>query len=142
MSIPIKNIVHKVLTQNKNDAWKTTLITDWERIIGTLAPHVRLEKINGTTLTLGVYSACWLQELYLLSSMLITTINNQLGAPHVHQLRFKQIAKRVQKKKPESFWNTNTTLRTLTEKEQQTLASITDDSLRESLEKILRKCSS
>ena len=50
---------------------------------------MHLEKIEGNTLIIGVYQASWLQELYLLSTVLLKTINNNLKYPYIKKLRFK-----------------------------------------------------
>ncbi len=67
-----------------------TLLSQWSAILGSLTTKVRLEKIQDDTLTLGVYDACWMQELYLLSPLLITTINQNLDQPRIKHLRFKR----------------------------------------------------
>ena len=91
----IDALLQKIVDPEKG--WHITLISNWNSIIGPLHTKVQLEKIDGSTLVLGVFDSCWLQELYLLSPLLLKTINQNLDEPHVKQLRFKKIA-RIQKK--------------------------------------------
>jgi hypothetical protein len=73
-------------------AWHHTLLTQWTTLLGSLSERLCLEKIQQNTLVLGVYDTHWMQELYLLSPMIIKTINDQLGYPHVQALRFKAVS--------------------------------------------------
>lgn len=78
--------------------WKISLLQNWKQIIGNLSTKVTIEKILNDTVVLGVYDSCWLQELYLLSPMLIHMINTQLGKEYIKYLRFRLIADKKTKK--------------------------------------------
>lgn len=92
-----------------NNSWKTKLLTEWPTIVGSLHDKITLEKIHGDTLIIGVYETSWLQELYMLSSVLIKTINSHLDKPYIKKIRLKYatknsskivIPKKIQKKAP------------------------------------------
>src|SRR5437762_7574752 len=98
MAVYLKDVLHAVINPEKN--WKTDLLYKWNEIVGPLHNKVRIEKIHDDTLILGVFHSCWMQELYLLSPLLIKTINEKLDQPYIKQLRFKHIGiKRTQQKK-------------------------------------------
>jgi len=88
MAKPIKNILDSFL--KTNNSWKAQLLQDWPKIIGKLQDKVSIEKVQDSTLVLSVADACWLQELYLLSPVLLKTINQKLDRPRIKRLRFKQ----------------------------------------------------
>lgn len=83
-----------------DESWKRHLITHWPEIIGPLSERVTLEKIDNDTIILGVYDSCWMQELYMLSSVLIATINKKLDHPYIRQVRFKKAGKKKEIKTP------------------------------------------
>src|SRR5579872_5324196 len=89
MAIYLKDILQSLIHPEKN--WKTDLLYKWNEIIGPLHTKVRIEKILDDTLILGVFHSCWMQELYLLSPLLIKTINEKLDQPYIKQIRFKQV---------------------------------------------------
>lgn len=110
--------------------------------MGGLSDKVRLEKVQGSTLVLGVFEASWMQELYLLSPTLIKTINNHLGEAHVKELRFKSAAQkkiRVEKKEAAEAPQPQQA-RAMSTNEQTVLAQITDPQLRSVLQDYLTKC--
>ena len=135
----IKNIIATFLGQ-KTD-WRIILLRDWSIIMGDLANHVSLAKIDHDTLILHVQDSCWLHELYALSPLLLTTINKKLDQPHIKKLRFRQAG--VHKKKREPNKNTlYITQRThvLSLQEQTALASIQDPCLQQALKHFLYRC--
>lgn len=87
MAQHIKNFLATALPQQQS--WQLFLLQEWNNIVGDLKIQVRLEKIQANTLLLGVSNASWMQELYCLSDVLITKINEKLEYPHVKKLRFK-----------------------------------------------------
>jgi hypothetical protein len=124
-----------------DDSWQLQLLSNWDKIVGNLKTRVTLEKITADTLVIGVYDACWMQELYLLSPLLLNTINQNLDQPRIKQLRFKRAVARKQKKvitteQPEPV----TALPSLTAKEQAALATIKDPHLRYALHQFLIRC--
>ena len=87
------------------EPWKTNLLQNWNTIVGDLHEHVKLINIQNNMLVLGVHDSAWLQEIYILSPVLIKTINNYLGNEYITNVRFKNIGynstKIVHKKKHE-----------------------------------------
>jgi flagellar biogenesis protein FliO len=98
MAIPVKNILDTLLSQQNN--WQLQLLNNWQQIMGTMQTKVQLLKIYEDTLVIGVLDSCWIQELYLLSPLLLKKINEKLDSPRIKHLRFKSAAppeKKVQK---------------------------------------------
>ncbi|MDR3646070.1 MAG: DUF721 domain-containing protein [Candidatus Babeliales bacterium] len=140
MSTQIKDLLHTIFKDIKNnDAWQVYLLTNWNSIIGNLQSKVKLEKIYEDTLVLAVYDSSWMQELFLMSNMLIIKINSKLDAPRIKHLRFK-IAERAKVKKvivkniePEKKIYLNS-------QELTALSKITDPELNEGLKNFLIRC--
>ena len=82
---------------NEDQQWKYQLLRNWQNIFGKMSDKVYLERINNDVLVLAVYDACWMQELYTLSPLLISSINKALDKPYIKQLRFKRAGIRPQK---------------------------------------------
>jgi len=139
MAQQLKNLLHSIL--NTQDDWKIQLLSNWPSIIGNLHTKVKIEKIKGDILVLGVYDSCWLQELYLLSSVLLKTINAKLDQPRIKQLRFKKIGiqKRKKVKKVERQRRTYKKV-SPTLKEQKALEKIEDPQLSAALKDFLVRC--
>lgn len=139
MAQDIKNVIHVIF--HKQDNWKIQLLQNWPSIIGKLHSKVRLEKINKDSLVLGVYDSCWLQELYLLSPILLRKINQKLENKSFKRLSFRQVYIKKSKTK-EAFKKQETTSEktTLTRKEQKTLEKIKDPDLKDSLKSFLLRC--
>ncbi len=139
MAQPIKQLIHAVFDQPDN--WKIDLLRNWDSIIGNLNTKVYLEKITDDTLVLGVTDSCWLQELYLLSHVILQVINEKLDRPRIKQLRFKKIGIRPVKKQTYTAPKPRTrTKRPLTQKEQRALTHIKDAQLQQALEDFLIRC--
>lgn len=128
----IRTFLEQFLDSNMT-GWQQQLIKNWHTTVGDLAHKMTLEKIDGSTLIIGVYDAAWMQELSLLSSLLIKKINKSLGEQHITALRFKRV---VRKKNVESGTKTKfpTTLPEipLTSQEKNALADL-DQGLADSL---------
>ena len=140
MTLPIKTLLQNLI--QTQSSWKTQLLENWPTIVGPLAEHVTIEKIYEDTLLLGVSDSCWLQELYLLSHTILTTINQSLDQARIKQLRFKQVPyKRKQTKEPfNREIKKEESKRVLTRNEQVALNRIKDTALKESLEAFLMRC--
>jgi len=139
MAHEIKNLLKKFL--NVEDNWKITLLRQWIYIIGELQTKVCLEKIHDDFLTIGVYDSCWLQELYLLSPILLKTINEKLENRPIKRLRFKQVGRRyIAQKKNKAIDKTIGKNIILTTDEQETLKHIKDPALEKVLKKFLMRC--
>lgn len=140
MAIPVKNLLHSFFQQ---ESWKVKLLSDWEAIVGNLASKMVLEKINNNSLTIGVYESCWLQELYLLSSVLINTINKHLDKPRIETVRFvhateRQTKKVSQEKKPSPINKPLSIV--LSSREEEALNKIKDNDLKAALHDFLGRC--
>jgi hypothetical protein len=122
--------------------WKCSLLQQWKTIVGNLHSKVTLEKVLDDTLILGVYDSCWLQELYLLSPVLIKRINATLDQPRIKQVRFKQIAYSTQSATQSSPTRTSIAPKhsTLSPRERQALQHIADEELRAALKSFLMRC--
>lgn len=122
--------------------WKVQLLSSWDRIMGGLGTKVRLEKIEGDTLVLGVPDACWMQELYLLTPIILANINKNLDQARIKQLRFKRAGTyaRPQRVAKDKLTSVERAQRTLTAHEERALDKIEDQQLREALLCFLRRC--
>ncbi len=138
MTKQLKDLLPSLI--KKEEHWQYTLLQQWSSIIGNLSTHVCLEKIQNDTLILGVYDACWMQELYMLSGLLIDTINKNLDQPRIKHLRFKRIAPRVPKQVTPLPSAPPSKPVVLTQREQKALDGIQDAHLREALQLFLIRC--
>jgi len=100
MAKEIKTILETLFAHHNN--WHLQLLQSWPSIVGNIKTDVHLLKIYEDTLVIGVMDSCWLQELYLLSPLLIQTINQKLDLPRIKKLRFKSIGITDKKIKKES----------------------------------------
>lgn len=122
--------------------WKFKLLKEWNTLMGPLANNVTLEKVYNDKVVLGVSDSCWLQELYLLSSTILQTINESLDEPHIKHLHFKQVPKKKSKKKHETvIYETKRAQHpTLNRSEKMALTRVTDPHLKQALESFLIRC--
>ncbi len=140
MALAVKNILEELLSHHNN--WQLQLLQQWPSIVSSIKTKVHLLKIDHDTLTIGVQDSCWMQELYLLSPLLITTINQKLDQPRIKQIRFKALG--IPERKPATSKNITTAKHvrtvTLSATEQATLAAISDEQLRVALKNYLIRC--
>ena len=68
--------------------WRKRLVKEWQVIVGSLHVRMRLERVMHDTVVIGVYEVHWMQELYMLSGMILNAINQKLGGDYVAKLRF------------------------------------------------------
>ena len=139
------NHIRSLLTpflQNKKTDWKVKLLNEWNAIMGPMAQNVTIIKIYDDTVMLGVYDSSWLQELYLLSNMIIENINRNLDSSRIKQLRFKQIkrAGNATPGKSNTPYQHDTTPVTLSSNEQKALDRIDNEQLRTALKSFLVRC--
>lgn len=139
----IKNVLQEITTPESNKhSWKQFLLGNWKSIIGDLYNHVSLQKVYDDAVVLGVYDSCWLQELYLLTPLLLSKINQTLDAPHVKRIHFKQIIKKqtisLLAKQEEQIIESKKM--PISDKEQKALEKITDESLRSVLDAFRIHC--
>ena len=139
MALHLKELLHTLIAPDKN--WKTDLLYRWHDIIGSLHSKVRIEKIYSDTLVLGVFHSCWMQELYLLSPLLIKTINEKLDQPYIKEIRFKQVGlKQLKKSTTKKNTYTKNIIVQLTKEDERSLEKIVDPSLRSALKAFRIRC--
>ena len=138
MSTPIKKILQQLI--GAPDNWQLKLLANWEVIVGSIKTKVNLLKIADDTLILGVMDSCWMQELHLLSPLLIKKINENLDRPRIKHLRFKSIGLKKEKKEPFVMEKKIIKPVRLSSNEQQRLAEIKDPQLRQLLQDYLIRC--
>lgn len=141
MSQSIKTILDAYFSAQEN--WKIGLLKNWGTIIGKLNKQVCLEKVYDDTVILGVYDGHWMQELYLLSNVLLKTINNALDQPRIKKIRFKLVETKkikapIEKAKSVQF-DTQTSI-IVSRKEMKSLDTIEDTQLRSALYDFLIRC--
>lgn len=141
MAEHIKNLFSYLIPQYAE--WKINLIKNWDSILGDLHEQVTLINIHQHMLTLGVYDAAWLQELYILSPVLIKTINSHLGNEYIKNLRFKNIGyKKKEKNEPKlkKRYEKRIVATPITHDENLVLKTVEDSDLRDALERYLIRC--
>lgn len=134
----IKHFLPKVIPRQQS--WQLFLLQEWNTIVGDLNMQVRLEKINADTLLLGVSNASWMQELYCLSDVLITKINEKLEYPHVKKLRFKCSAPKKNIIKKSEIPYKYVKEFALTALQKKALEKISDEQLKTALKNFLIRC--
>jgi hypothetical protein len=139
MAISLKDAVGRIF-DNIQD-WRLVLLKDWAAIVGPLHTQMRLERVNGDTLIIGVYDVYWMQELYLLSRTIINTINTALGAQYVRHVRFKLVERQDSRAitQPPAGSLVHEKNRPLTKPEHNALAYIKDPELKKVLQLFLMR---
>lgn len=140
MAQQLKSLLSNFFPEQK--AWKQELLSNWQTIVGDLHKHVYIVNIKNDTLVLGVHDSNWLQELYLLSPVLIKTINNHLGESRIAQLRFKNGGRKKEKRSAKrstvrNVKKINVHLNTI---EKKALEKIDDNELKTALKNFLIRC--
>lgn len=74
---PLTQLVNQLLSKTEHD-WQLKLRADWSTIMGDLSLRARLERINGSTVVIGVYDSHWMHELHALSRMMLQRMNSAL----------------------------------------------------------------
>lgn len=139
MFFPIKSVLEKTL---KPATWQIQLTAQWPIIVGNLSDKISLDKIQGDTITIGVHEPSWIQELYMLSSVILKTINNHLGSPRIKKIFFRHTTKHTVTSPvlPQDTAPQKRKQFPLTETEKQTLLLIKDDELKHHLASFLSRC--
>ncbi|HEX2978284.1 MAG TPA: DUF721 domain-containing protein [Candidatus Babeliales bacterium] len=139
MPTHIKELLPHLLPADQS--WKVTLLAQWQSIVGNLKAHVTLLKITDDTITLGVFNSSWLQEMYLLSPVILETINKSLDQPRIKNIRFKQIAQKKKGGCTPSFKRiTAVAPLSLSREQEAALCKINDPELRIGLFHFLQRC--
>jgi len=140
MAHKVKDLLKSFIQQEAS--WKHLIIKNWHEIMGNLSDKVQLIRATKDTLVLGVHDSSWLQELYLLSPILIKQINQKLDQPYVKELRFKRLAR----PKKMSIQRTRAKKRNyaqsvkLNSKEEKILSAVQDQELKKVLRTFLVRC--
>lgn len=140
MALAIKDLLEKIIDHNKS--WQITLLSQWQAIMGNLNSRVQLLKIEDDTLHIGVTDSCWMQELYLLTPVLLAKINQTLDQPRIKHLRFKSVGMpttQAPKKQPISKQSKDRVI-TLCPFEESVLGQLQDDTLAAALRKYRMRC--
>jgi len=136
----VKTLLKGSFSLNTN-SWKTKLLTEWPTIVGNLHDKITLEKIHEDTVIIGVYDASWLHELYMLSAVLLKTLNSHLDKPYIKKIRLKHATKNTIKtpkqKQKAPLERKKATLNAL---ESHALLKIKDKDMREALHSFLSRC--
>lgn len=134
MAVAVKDLIPQFL--NKKLDWQQSLMQQWPAIVGSLQTRIRIEKIYDATVVIGVYESHWMQELYLISSVILDSINDCLGEPKIEAVRFVLVEERpkpahwVYKRKEHLPLPTAAVL---TDQQKKAIASIGDVELKEAL---------
>lgn len=139
MSLQLKQILQGVF---KQENWKLQLLSNWDTIVGNLADKMRIDKIEGSTLYIGVYQSSWMHELYLLSAVLKKTINNCLDKPRINHIRLKYASKK-ESTQPKKILKQKKVIFepiSLSSKEEHALVNIKDEELKKALHSFLSRC--
>ena len=139
MSLNITDLLDKCWSK-KTSPWKLKIIQNWPQIVGNIQGQARVEAVYEDTLVLGVYDTCWMQELHLLSEMIIKKVNNYIGTKQIKTIRLKYVQKHnfIKKETPIKAEVTN---HLLSSKEQKALQDIADQELKVALHNFLNRCS-
>ena len=92
---PIKDIIYNSLTGSNfsnADRKHLEIVQNWPKIASGLEEHVNVAKIFSDTIILEVYDSSWLQELNLLSSVILKRI--QQFYPNISKIKFQKSNKK------------------------------------------------
>ncbi len=137
MPVAIKNMLTHLIREEQQ--WKVGLYKQWDSIMGNLAQHVTIVKIYNETIVLGVYDSTWMQELHMLSAMLLKKINAHLDKPRIKKITLKTVVKRIKKTTKTKREKEKPTVK-LSQKEQITLTAIEDPEMKSALKEFLVRC--
>lgn len=135
-------LLKNLLSHAFQATWKTRLLTDWPTIMGNLADMVTIEKMYDDSLVLGVHDSSWLHELYMLSPVLIKTINAHLEKPYIKTVRLKHastIKKQPAAPKPIPLYIAPSPA-VLTSTEKKALDTLKDTELQKAFHQFLSRC--
>lgn len=122
--------------------WRLMLIKEWPTILGPLSNRVSIESIHEGTIVLGVNDACLMQELYLLSPLIVSTIQKTIGNSYIKQVRLKRTEMTVYQSRSSQTIQRPCAQKTvsLTRVETHALECVNDLELREALKKYCIRC--
>lgn len=142
MTLAVKSVLD--LLFSRQQSWEVELARQWSSIVGNLHTRICLEKVDRDTIIVGVYDPHWMQELYLLSPMLIGSINKRLQGEYVHRVQFRLAVAQKKKKNGSKAvapkYAPLTQKRALDESQQQALAAVKDPELQKELIRLYNYC--
>lgn len=134
----LAQILAQYLAQ-KISPWQFKIIQDWAIIAGNLSEYARVEKVTNDTLFLGVYDTAWMQELHLLSNMILQKVNRHLGNTYIKQIRLKYVQRH--RFQPPRATNSQAIPESMLSKaELKALLNVKDLELRKSIEQFRHRC--
>ncbi len=135
-------LIKNFLSHAFEATWKTKLLTDWPIIMGNLADKVTVEKMYDDSLVLGVHDSNWLHELYMLSPVLIKTINSYLEKPYIKTIRLKHAStiKKLPVANKAIILYQAPPPATLTSSEKKALDTVHDHELKQAFHIFLSRC--
>jgi hypothetical protein len=123
------------------DNWRFTLMKEWPTIFGPFSNRVSFETVHEDTMVLGVADACLMQELYLLSPLIVSTIQKTIGTLHIKKVRLKRIDSVTHQKQRNPMKKSRIPKSvSLTRAELHALECITDAELKEALRSYCIRC--
>jgi hypothetical protein len=142
MLLPLQSLVSTFLQSDAD--WRKRLVQEWAVIVGDLHTKMRLERINqDATLIVGVYDIHWMQELHMLSPLILQTIHEKLGAVVIKKIRFIVVDEETMNKQDQKLQKKKQGLDhhlvPLTMAQQKALADIKDPALQAALAKLWRR---
>ena len=143
MAQQIKQLLNHFLARQNAENWQLYLMQHWRTIVGDLHIRMNIENISGDTLIIGVYDPHWMQELYLLSSVLRETINDSLEQAYVKRIRFVLAKRRdgkaelAVKKVAQKVIIKN---KIITDRQYTALSAVKDEKLQHILQDFLQYC--
>ena len=87
----LKNALQRALSQRglESELKGWDAVTEWARVVGPrIADHSRAVRFQQGILEVEVYGSAWMQELSILKQKLIVTLNRELGASTVREVRY------------------------------------------------------
>lgn len=139
MAILLHNILEKIL--NHDNDWRFELIKNWDKVAGGLKTRIRLESIFSSTVVIGVYESHWMQELFLLSNVILNNINTVITNYKVTNIKFKLVnARKVFNKKIYNFNKLTRLPAVLNETQTQALKKLNNKELETVLVSFLARC--
>jgi hypothetical protein len=145
MSVQVRHLIAHIIP--KQHRWKMDLFQQWNSIIGSLRDKVRIEKIVGDKLILGVIHPAWAQELFMMSHVIKDKVNNALKQERIKEVRVRAVdfAEATQKtaNRKRQYDRLSTTTReviSLSWSEKKALSGVDNKELREELRKFYIRC--
>lgn len=124
--------------------WRRRLIKEWTSMVGSLHVRMRLERVVHDTIIIGVYEVHWMQELYMVSDMIRSALNDKLGGEYIAKVRFVIADARsiTTKKQPVVACHQSIVEKPLQNAQKALLKKIEDKKLQEALSQLWYRCQS